>query len=489
MAEHILVIDEGTTSTRAMRFDFAGQCHDREQMEIGQYFPAPGRVEQDATEIWDKTLVCCRAIIERAGGPRRIKAIGITNQRETVVAWDRRTGEPLSRAIVWQDRRTAPQCRELIEQGKEPLVQSRTGLLLDPYFSATKMRWMIDNEEAVRAAGDALMFGTIESWLVFKLTGGLHISDASNASRTSLMALEGDEWDPEMLDLFGVPESTLPSIVDSHGCYAKTDPAVLGTSIAICGMAGDQQAASIGQARLCPGDTKATFGTGAFILSNSGTTPASSSNRLLSTILYQQDGERHYALEGSVFVAGSLIKWLRDGLGILRNAAETADLAASVPDNGGVVMVPALSGLGAPHWLPDARGLIDGLDFSTGAAHLARAALESMAHQTYDLQTAFAADGAAWTGLSIDGGMAANDWMAQDLADILDIPVERPCFVETTALGAAMLASCGAEVCDDITEATEQMRSEVTLFEPRMSASVRERRLEQWRETLARVLN
>ncbi|WP_420606200.1 FGGY family carbohydrate kinase [Novosphingopyxis sp.] len=488
MAAYILVIDEGTTSTRAMLFTRSGQCLDSEQLEIAQYFPAPGRVEQDANEIWDKTLACCRAIIERAGGPRRIEAIGIANQRETVVAWDRRSGRPLSRAIVWQDRRTALQCRDLIERGMEPLVQTRTGLLLDPYFSATKMRWMIDHEEEVRAAGDALAFGTIESWLVFKLTGGLHISDASNASRTALMALEKDEWDPEMLDLFGVPETALPAIVDSHGCYAKTDPAILGKPIAICGMAGDQQAASIGQARLCPGDTKATFGTGAFVLSNSGTTPSGSSNRLLSTILYQQDGARHYALEGSVFVAGSLIKWLRDGLGVLRDAAETADLAASVLDNGGVVMVPALSGLGAPHWRPDARGLIDGLDFSTGRAHLARAALESMAHQTHDLQTAFAADGAAWTSLSIDGGMAANDWMAQDLADILDLPVERPDFIETTALGAAMLAACGAEVCDDIAEATEHMRGESRLFEPKMTESTRALRIEQWQETLSRVI-
>ncbi len=489
MAEHILVIDEGTTSTRAMLFTHGGRCLDSEQREISNFFPAPGRVEQDAAEIWDKTLECCRAIIERAGGPRRIGAIGIANQRETVVAWDRRTGQPLTRAIVWQDRRTAPRCRELIEQGKEPLVQARTGLLLDPYFSAAKMRWMLDEVPAVREAGEALAFGTIESWLVFKLTGGLHISDASNASRTSLMALDSNDWDPDMLELFDVPAHTLPAIVDSHGCYASTDAAIFGTPIAICGMAGDQQAATIGQARLCPGDTKATYGTGAFILSNSGTTPASSSNRLLSTILFQQDGERHYALEGSVFVAGSLIKWLRDGLGILRSVEETAELAASVPDNGGVVMVPALSGLGAPHWRPDARGLIDGLDFSISAAHLARAALESMAHQTHDLQTAFAADGAAWTSLSIDGGMAANDWMAQDLADLLDLPVERPDFVETTALGAAMLAACGYEVCDDLAEATDHMRGAITRFEPRMSESVRSLRIEQWRETLARVLN
>lgn len=472
-----------------MLFTHGGQCLDSEQREIEQHFPAPGRVEQDAGEIWSKTLACCRAIIARAGGPRRIGAIGIANQRETTVAWDRRSGEPLARAIVWQDRRTAAMCAALKERGLEPLVQTRTGLLLDPYFSATKMRWMIENEEAVRAAGDALMFGTIESWLVFKLTGGLHISDASNASRTSLMALDGDDWDREMLDLFGIAEETLPSIVDSHGCYAMTDSAVFGAPIAICGMAGDQQAASIGQARLCPGDTKATFGTGAFILSNSGSSPARSSHRLLSTVLYQEDSTRQYALEGSVFVAGSLIKWLRDGLGILRNAAETAELAASVPDNGGVVMVPALSGLGAPHWQPDARGLIGGLDFSTGAAHLARAALESMAHQAYDLQTAFAADGAAWTSLSIDGGMAANDWMAQDLADILDLPVERPDFIETTALGAAMLAACGVRVCEDVAEAAEMMRGEIRLFEPKMSENTRSLRIEQWHETLARAIS
>ncbi len=488
MAGLILVIDQGTTSTRAMLFTRAGECRDTQQMEITQHFPAPGQVEQDATEIWEKTLSCCHAVIERAGGVRRIRAIGITNQRETVVAWSRRTGEPLARAIIWQDRRTAAQCEALRTRGLEPLVQERTGLLLDPYFSATKMRWMLDNEPAVKEAGNELCFGTIECWLAFKLTGGLHISDASNASRTSLMALDVDEWDDEMLDLFGVPGETLPAIVDSHGCYASTDPQIFGAPIAICGMAGDQQAASIGQARLAPGDAKATFGTGAFILSNSGSEPARSSNRLLSTVLFQQDGSRQYALEGSIFVAGSLIQWLRDGLGILRSAGETADLAASVPDNGGVVLVPALSGLGAPHWRPDVRGMIDGLDFSTGAAHLARAALESVAHQVSDLQAAFAADGVAWNGLSIDGGMAANDWMAQDLADILDLPVERPQFIETTALGAAMLASCGAEMCADISEAAENMRGELTVFEPRMSASTREARLSQWHESLAKAL-
>ncbi|WP_187335323.1 FGGY family carbohydrate kinase [Novosphingopyxis iocasae] len=488
MAEHILVIDEGTTSTRAMLFTRSGECRDIAQMEITQHFPAPGHVEQDAGEIWDKTLACCRTVIERAGGARRILAIGITNQRETVVAWNRKTGEPLGRAIVWQDRRTADQCSQLRERGLEALVQERTGLLLDPYFSATKMRWLLENESSVAEAGDDLCFGTIESWIAFKLTGGLHISDASNASRTSLMALGGDDWDAEMLELFGVPRASLPAIVDSHGCYASTDPKVLGAPIPICGMAGDQQAASIGQARLAPGDTKATFGTGAFILTHSGSEPVRSANRLLSTVLFQQDGEREYALEGSIFVAGSLIKWLRDGLGILRSAAETAQLAASVPDNGGVMMVPALSGLGAPHWRPDVRGMLDGLDFSTGAAHLARAALEAIAHQASDLQAAFAADGVAWNGLSIDGGMAANDWMAQDLADILDLPVERPNFIETTALGAAMLAACGAEMCEHISEAADEMRGQLTVFEPRMTASTRERRLNQWHDTLAKAL-
>ena len=368
-------------------------------------------------------------------------------------------------------------------------MQARTGLLLDPYFSAAKMRWMIDHIDAVAAAGDRLMFGTIESWLCYKLTGGLHISDASNASRTSLMALDGQDWDPEMLDIFGVPETALPAIVDSYGCYAKTQPGLFSVALPICGMAGDQQAATIGQARLTTGETKATFGTGAFILSNSGTAVPTSANRLLSTVLFQENDVRHYALEGSVFVAGSLIQWMRDGLGILQTAAETAQLAASVPDNGGVVIVPALSGLGAPHWRPDARGLIDGLDFSTGSAHLARAALESMAHQTYDLQTAFAADGAAWTSFSIDGGMAANDWMAQDIADILDLPVERPAFLETTALGAAMLASCGIDLCVHLEEATNSMRGDVEYFEPAMAASAREMRLEQWHEALHRVLD
>ncbi len=488
MAGYILVIDEGTTSTRAMLYTYAGQCLDSEQKQIRSIFPGPGRVEQDAAEIWSSTLACCNAVIARAGGPRQVSAIGITNQRETVIAWDRVSGDPLAPAIIWQDRRTADVCQALKDQGHEAMVQARTGLLLDPYFSAAKMRWLIDHVDAVRAAGDRLMFGTVESWLVFKLTGGLHITDASNASRTSLMALDGQDWDAELLALFGVPEAALPAIVDSHGCYAKTNAHVFGVSISICGMAGDQQAATIGQARLAPGDTKATFGTGAFILSNSGDTPAVSTHRLLSTILYQEDGRRRYALEGSVFVAGSLIQWLRDSLGILRSAPETAQLAASVPDNGGVVIVPALSGLGAPHWRPDVRGLIDGLDFSTGTAHLARAALEAMAHQTHNLQAAFAADGAAWTSLSIDGGMAANDWMAQDLADILDLPVERPVSIETTALGAAMLAACGVELCSDLAQASDEMRGPIRRFEPAMTASARERRLAQWHESLARAL-
>ena len=488
MADTILVIDEGTTSTRAMLFAPDGACLGSEQRDLVQHYPGPGLVEHDAEEIWSSSLACARAIVDQAGGPHRIAAIGITNQRETIIFWSRRTGRALAPAIVWQDRRTADLCESLKQAGHEEMVQSRTGLLLDPYFSASKIAWAVDHWPQLKEAGDDLCVGTVESWLVFRLTGGLHVSDATNASRTALMDIGTGRWDPDLLDLWGVPAAALPEIVDCAGVFGATDPALFGAAIPIAGMAGDQQAAAIGQACLSPGNSKATYGTGAFILTNTGTEFRRSRHRLLSTIAWQLGGERVYALEGSVFVAGSLVKWLRDDLGLLASAAESETLARSVPDSGGVQLVPALSGLGAPHWRPAARAAISGLSFATGRAHIARAALEAMAHQSHDLMTAFASDGATWEILKIDGGMVANDWLAQDLADMLAIPVERPGFVETTALGAAMLAGLGCGLFASLEQAAA-MRGAVERFEPAMAPDVRERRLEGWRQAVRSVLD
>lgn len=488
MADYILVLDEGTTSTRAMLFASDGVLIASAQEPLTQHYPQSGWVEHDPREIWDKTLACAQNVIPKAGGAASIAAIGITNQRETVVAWDRVTGEPLTNAIVWQDRRTEPFCASLRDGGHEAGVQERTGLLLDPYFSGTKMRWMLDNVPEVKAAADrgTLAFGTVESWLVYKLTdGAAHITDASNASRTLLMGLEDAQFDDGLCDLFGVPLSALPGVIDMAGPLAMTDPALFGRSIPITGLAGDQQAATIGQACLAPGQTKATYGTGAFVLTCQGSRIPRSANRMLGTVLTQIEGNRTYAIEGSVFVAGSLVQWLRDSLGIVEVASETEALARSIPDSGGVVIVPALSGLGAPHWQAEARGVIAGLSFSSGKAQLARAALEAMAHQTHDLATAFAADGAAWQTLRIDGGMSANDWMAQDLADMLGVPVERPGFVETTALGAAMLAATGAGLYPDLAAAAEAMRGDLARFTPQLAAGVREERLMRWRKALS----
>ncbi|ANU08740.1 glycerol kinase GlpK [Paraurantiacibacter namhicola] len=484
----ILVLDEGTTSTRAMLFAADGSLLGTEQRELTQHYPQPGWVEHDAAEIWERTLACAQAMVETAGGAQAVAAIGITNQRETVVAWDAGTGEPLSRAIVWQDRRTEPFCRQLRDAGHEALVREKTGLLLDPYFSGTKMRWMLDNDEAVRGAADAgtLRFGTVESWLVFKLTAGAaHITDASNASRTMLYSLETGDWDEELLALLGVPRAALPQVVDCAGQLATAS--VLGSGIPICGMAGDQQAATIGQACLSPGETKATYGTGAFVLTNKGGEVPMSRHRLLGTVLCQLDGTRTYALEGSVFVAGSLVQWLRDSLGLIASAKETEALARSVDDSGGVVIVPALSGLGAPHWLADARASITGLSFATGKAQIVRAALEAMAHQTQDLRTAFAADGADWALLKVDGGMIANDWLAQDIADITGLQVERPGFVETTALGAAMLAAVGAGLHATLGDAASAMIGDRQVFSPAMDDAVRSARIENWDAALAKL--
>ena len=488
MTQFILVIDEGTTSTRAMLFGIDGAVAGSAQLPLTQHYPQPGHVEHDAGEIWEKTLEVMRTMVAAAGGAEAIAAIGITNQRETIVAWDKRTGQSFGSALVWQDRRTAERCAELLSAGHEPMIQARTGLLLDPYFSATKMEWMLANRAEVASAGTHLAFGTIDSWLLWKLTGGtVHATDATNASRTMLLRLDADNWDGELCALFNIEPGSLPDIVDSHGPIGETEPSLFGRAIPICGMAGDQQAATLGQGCLAPGHTKATFGTGAFILTNSGEQPLLSSNRLLTTILGQANGKRLFALEGSIFVAGSLMQWLRDSAGLLVSAPESEAVARSVPDNGGVYMVPALSGLGAPHWRPQARGLIKGISFATTRAHLVRAALEAQAHQVHDLMLAFEADGVRWERLRIDGGMVANDWLAQDLADMLGLVVERPAVVETTALGAAMLAAVGAGIYEDLAGAAAAMDSEVTSFEPQMAEPERERRLEGWRDALGRV--
>lgn len=485
MADCILVLDAGTTSTRAMVFAGDGTMEAVAQAELTQHYPRPGWVEHDAGEIWDKTLKCAREVIGQDAA--RIAAIGITNQRETVVAWDRNSGEPLARAIVWQDRRTADFCATMKADGHEVMVQKRTGLLLDPYFSGTKMRWMLDHDAAVQTAAQngSLAFGTIEGWLVYKLSGGAHISDASNASRSLLLSLDGAQFDSDLCELFGVPPAALPEVVDTHGKLADCDPQWLGAAVPICGLAGDQQSATIGQGCLSFGETKATYGTGAFVLTNKGREIPHSDNRLLGTVLYQENGERTYAIEGACFVAGSLIQYLRDQLNLIGSAAETEELARSISDSGEVVIVPALAGLGAPHWLPDARGVISGLSFASGRAQIARAALEAMAHQTHDLASAFAADGAPWTHLRIDGGMSANDWMAQDLADILEIEVERPDFIETTALGAAILAAVGCGLHADLETAALTMRSETTTFSPKMDGDVRTSRLARYSKALS----
>jgi glycerol kinase len=491
MRETLLVIDEGTTSTRAMLFATDGRCLGSKAEELTQHYPQSGWVEHDAAEIWAKTARCVHAMVDSAGGADGIAAIGITNQRETIVFWDKTTGEPIAPAIVWQDRRSAALCRDLKQRGEEPGVQARTGLLLDPYFSGTKIAWAMANWPQLREAGARLAIGTVESWLVWKLTAGEngageHVTDATNASRTLLMGLGSGGWSDGLIDLFDAPRDSLPQIVDCAGRFGEAS--LFGGSIPVCGLAGDQQAATIGQACLTPGETKATFGTGAFVLTHAGTSPPTSKHRLLSTVLWQLNGRRTYAVEGSVFVAGSVVKWLRDSLGLIASADETEALARSVPDNGGVQFVPALTGLGAPWWRPEARGAISGVSLASTRAHVVRAALEAMAHQSHDLKTAFAADGCDWARLRIDGGMVANDWIAQDLADMLAIPVERPAFTETTALGAAMLAGVGCGIFTDLGQAAAAMRGEVRVFEPQLDDAAREARLAGWQAAVKAVL-
>ncbi len=479
----ILVLDEGTSSTRAILYSADGSLLGSCARAIEQHYPAPGLVEHDAEELWGSTLACGREMVRKAGGADRIAAIGITNQRETVVAWDRSTGRPLYRAIVWQDRRTANVCARLREAGHEPLVQRKTGLLLDPYFSGTKMAWLARRPE-VAEAGDKLAFGTVESWLAWKLTGGEHVSDAANASRTLLMDLADSEWDDELVGLFGIACAALPRIVGNAEPIGTTDPEWFGAPIPITAMIGDQQSATVGQGCTDPGLTKLTLGTGAFALTSLGARRPSNPGRLLGTVLCDVGGSRSYAIEGSIFVAGSLIKWLRDNLGMVGAAAESEELARSVEDNGGVFLLPALSGLGAPYWRPNATAVIAGLSFSSTRAHLVRAALEAITHQAADLAEAFAQTDARWNELRLDGGMSINDWLAQDLADFLGIDTVRPSDVETTARGAAVLAAIGAGIYPDL-GAARAMLAATERFTPRPDAQARERRLAGWHKLLA----
>ena len=484
MGDSLLVIDEGTSSTRAMLVDADGRTGALAQRDLTTLYPQPGWVEQDATKIWRLTLEAAReAIGDRSKG---VAAVGLTNQRETITFWDRSTGAALAPAIVWQDRRTAGTCASLRDAGHEPAIQAKTGLLLDPYFSATKIAWALDHWPQLRAAGDRLCVGTIDSWLVFRLTGGLHATDATNASRTQLMDLRGG-WDEGLCDLFGVPRAALPEIIDCAGPIGFTLPDHFGRPIPITGMAGDQQAAAIGQACFTPGDTKATYGTGAFILSNAGDTPPVSAHRLLSTVAWQMDGERTYALEGSLFVAGQMIHWLRDNLGLIMASDECEALARSVPDSDGVHIIPAFAGLGAPHWRPDARGAILGLTLGSSRGHIVRAALEAVANQSAELQRAFAADGVTWSCLRIDGGMALNDFLAQDLADILGIAVVRPANVESSALGAAMLGAVGAGLHANLTSAGLAMRRSGTGFSPALTLPARADRIAAWDRSVATI--
>ena len=483
----ILVLDEGTTSTRAIAFDRHGGIVAQAGAPLTQSFPQPGWVEHDPAEIWTLSLAALREVVA-AAGVERIAAIGVTNQRETIVFWDRVTAQPLAPAIVWQDRRSADLCERLRSGGHEPMVQARTGLLLDPYFSATKIAWALANWPAVGAAAAAgtLALGTVDSWLLFKLTEGrVHATDATNASRTLLMDLARCRWDDDLIALFGVPAAALPVIADSAGALGRTR--LLGGDIAVTGCVGDQQAAAIGQACLAPGLVKATYGTGTFVMAHSGATPPRSTHRLLSTVAWRLGGTPAFALEGSIFTAGAAVQWLRDGLGIIASSAETETLARSVDDTAGVVVVPAFAGLGAPHWRADVRGLITGLTGGATRAHLARAVLEAMGQQTADLIDALAADGVVAAALRVDGGMVANDWLCQDLADSLGIRVERPRVIETTALGAAMLAAVGLGWFATLGEAAAMARPDA-VFEPRLPSAVRRGRREAWGHAVRQAL-
>jgi glycerol kinase len=490
MAQYILSIDQGTTSSRAMLFDENGHAAFTAQREFSQHFPRDGWVEHNAEEIWTTTLTVVREAIDRAKADGRdIAAIGITNQRETTVVWDRASGEPIYHAIVWQDRRTAEYCESLRDQGLEAMVSAKTGLLLDPYFSGTKVNWILDNVDGARerAQNGELAFGTIDCFLIWRLTGGKqHATDATNASRTLMFNIHQQQWDPELLDMLSIPPSLLPEVRDCAADYGSTSKALLDAEIPIAGVAGDQQAALIGQACFEPGMIKSTYGTGCFMVLNTGEQALTSNNKLLTTVGYRLNGKTTYALEGSIFVAGAAVQWLRDGIGIIDSAHETEALAESLESNKGVYLVPAFTGLGAPHWDPDARGAIFGITRDTGVAELVRATLESVCFQTFDLLEAKRRDGLEPTRLRVDGGMVQNNWLCGFLADLLDIVVERPVETETTALGAAYLAGLQVGLFASLEDIAERWQAERE-FDPGMDSSQRNLLLADWHEAVIKV--
>ncbi|MGJ4993487.1 glycerol kinase GlpK [Bradyrhizobium sp. HKCCYLS3077] len=491
----VLAIDQGTTSSRAIVFRSDISIAAVAQQEFPQHFPASGWVEHEPEDIWTSTVMTCRDALEKAGlGPADIAAIGITNQRETTVVWDRATGQAVHRAIVWQDRRTADICARLKAEGHEPDVSAKTGLIIDPYFSGTKVAWILDHVPGARERAERgeLLFGTVDCYLLWRLTGGrVHATDATNASRTLLFNIHTGQWDETLLKLLRVPRSMLPEVKDSSADFGTTTPDLFGGPIKVAGIAGDQQAATIGQACFTPGMMKSTYGTGCFALLNTGATPVKSNNKLLTTIAYQLNGVRTYALEGSIFVAGSAVQWLRDGLGIIKHAAETGPLADKSDSMQSVYLVPAFVGLGAPYWNPRVRGALFGLTRNTGPAELAHATLESVCYQTYDLWAAMRADwpdaSAATIVLRVDGGMTASDWTMQRLADLLDAPVDRPMIQETTALGAAYLAGLNAGVYPEPEKFADNWRLEHR-FRPAMSAATRQRKLAGWARAVKGVL-
>ncbi|WP_374355119.1 glycerol kinase GlpK [Chitinimonas sp.] len=486
----LLAIDQGTTSTRAMLFDRAGAVLGRAQTELPQHYPNDGWVEHDATQIWrDAVAVCRQALASAQRSASEISAIGVTNQRETTVIWDRATGQPIHHAIVWQDRRTADWCKAHYTPETERWLADKTGLLLDPYFSATKIAWLLDHIPGARQRAEAgeLAFGTIDSWLVWQLTGGkVHATDATNASRTLLFNLHSQDWDEELLAFFGVPRALLPQVLDSADDYGHTDAALFGTAIPIRGVAGDQQAATVGQACFAPGMVKSTYGTGCFMVMNTGSDVVRSQHRLISTMAYRLNGQPTYALEGSIFIAGAAVQWLRDALKLIGSAAESEKWAREVDDTHGVYLVPAFTGLGAPYWDPQARGANIGQTSDSGNAEKVRAALESVCYQSRDLLEAMRADGAQPAALRVDGGMANNDWLMQCLADLLDCRVARPTITETTALGAAYLAGLGAGIYTSLDEISALWAGDCE-FAPAMAADKRDVLYRGWQEAVGRV--
>ena len=488
MARYILALDQGTSSSRAVLYDEDGLAIATKQAEFPQIYPQPGWVEHDPEAIWASQLETAQAVLANVS-PKDIAAIGITNQRETTVVWERASGRPIANAIVWQCRRTAGQCEALRRDGLEPLIRERTGLLLDAYFSATKVRWLLDNVPDARRRAEAgeLAFGTIDTWLIYKLTGGrVHATDATNASRTMLFNLREGRWDDEMLRTFDIPPSMLPDVVDSSGALGECEPSFFGAAVPIAGVAGDQQAALFGQACFRRGDAKNTYGTGSFLLLHTGETPPSS-EKLLATVASRLEGKLQYALEGSIFVTGAAVQWLRDGLGLIKNAPDVEALAASVDSSDGVYLVPAFVGLGAPHWDPYARGALFGITRGTTGAHIARATLESIAFQTRDVLAATEDEsGIRLDALRADGGASRNDLLMQIQADVLGRPVVRSAVAETTALGVAYLAGLGVGVWPNLDEIANRWRSDRT-FEPAMASDEREQRYAGWQRAVERA--